>query len=58
MGPTYVAQHPDQTTDVRCQRLMSISNADFQEIDLNHDDPMVITVEIAEYAVMKTLVDQ
>ena len=30
----------------------------FKEIDPDHDDPMVITVEITEYTVMKTLVDQ
>ncbi|XP_068461731.1 uncharacterized protein [Phaseolus vulgaris] len=37
---------------------MLFTDEDFQEIDPDHDDPMVITVEIAEYAVMKTLVDQ
>ena len=37
---------------------MLFTDEDFQEIDLDHDDPMVITVEIAEYAVMKTLVEQ
>jgi len=36
---------------------MLFTNEDFQEIDPDHDDSMVITVEIAEYAVMKTLVD-
>jgi len=34
------------------------TDEDFQEIDPDHDDPMVITVEITKYAVMKTLVDQ
>jgi len=37
---------------------MLFTDEDFQEIDPDHDDLMVITVEIAEYAVMKTLVDQ
>ncbi|XP_068483323.1 uncharacterized protein [Phaseolus vulgaris] len=37
---------------------MLFTDEDFQEIDPDHDGPMVITVEIAEYAVMKTLVDQ
>ena len=37
---------------------MLFTDEDFQEIDPDHDVPMVITIEIAEYAVMKTLVDQ
>ncbi|XP_068482612.1 uncharacterized protein [Phaseolus vulgaris] len=37
---------------------MLFTDEDFQDIDPDHDDPMVITVEIAEYAIMKTLVDQ
>ena len=37
---------------------MLFTDEDFQEIDLEQDDLMVITVEIVEYAVMKTLVDQ
>ncbi len=37
---------------------MLFTDEDFQKIDPDHDDPMVITVEIAKYAVMKTLVDQ
>ena len=37
---------------------MLFTDEDFQEIDPDHDDPMVITIEIAMYAVMKTLVDQ
>jgi len=37
---------------------MLFTYEDFQEIDPDHDDPRVITVEIAEYAIMKTLVDQ
>jgi len=37
---------------------MLFTDEDFQEIDPDHDDPMVITIEIAKYAVMKTLVDQ
>ncbi|XP_068466501.1 uncharacterized protein [Phaseolus vulgaris] len=37
---------------------MFFTDEDFQEIDPDHDDPIVITIEIAEYVVMKTLVDQ
>jgi len=37
---------------------MFFTDEDFQEIDPESDDPMVITVEIAEYVVRKTLVDQ
>jgi len=34
---------------------MFFTDEDFQEIDPDHDDPMVITIEIVEYVVMKTL---
>jgi len=34
------------------------TNKDFQAIHPEQDNPMVITVEIAKYAIMKTLVDQ
>jgi len=37
---------------------MLFTDDDFQEIDPEQDDLMVITVEISEYVVMKTLVDQ
>jgi len=37
---------------------MLYTNEDFQDIDPEQDDPMVIMVEITEYVVMKTLVDQ
>jgi len=37
---------------------MLFTDEDFQDIDPDQRDPMVITVEISEYAVMKTLVDQ
>jgi len=37
---------------------MLFTDEDFHEIDPDHDDPMAITVEITEYAIMKTLVDQ
>jgi len=33
-------------------------DADIKGIDPTQDDPMVITVEIENFAVMKTLVDQ
>ena len=36
---------------------MFFTDEDFQEIDPKQDDPMVITVEIVEYVVMKTIVD-
>jgi len=36
---------------------ITFTNEDFQTIDPDQDDPMVITVEIVEYIVMKTLVD-
>jgi len=38
--------------------LILFTDEDFQEIDHDHDDPMVIIVEITEYAVMEILVDQ
>ena len=31
---------------------------DFQTIDPDQNDPMVVTIEISDYAIMKTLVDQ
>jgi len=34
------------------------TNKDFQAIHPEQDNPMVITAEIAKYAIMKTLVDQ
>jgi len=37
---------------------MFFTDEDFQDIDPKQDDLMVIMVEITEYAVMKTLVDQ
>ncbi|XP_068479118.1 uncharacterized protein [Phaseolus vulgaris] len=37
---------------------MLFTDEDFQDIDPDQRDPMVITIEIARYAVMKTLVDQ
>jgi len=37
---------------------MLFIDEDFQEIDPEQEDLMVITVEIAKYVVMKTLVDQ
>jgi len=42
------------------RRMPSITfiDADIKGIDPTQDDPMVITVEIENFAVMKTLVDQ
>jgi len=37
---------------------ITFTSKDFQNIDPNQDDPMVITVEVAGFVVMKTLVDQ
>ena len=37
---------------------ITFTNADFKGIDPFQDDPMVITVEIENFSVMKTLVDQ
>jgi len=33
-------------------------NEDFQGINLKQDDPMVITIKVANFVVMKTLVEQ
>jgi len=33
-------------------------NDDFKEVDPTHDDPMVIVVEVDNFTIMKTLVDQ
>jgi len=37
---------------------ITFTDADFKGIDLAQDDSMVITIEIENFAVMKTLVDQ
>jgi len=37
---------------------ITFTDADFKGIDPTQDDPMVITVEIENFAVMKMLVDQ
>ena len=37
---------------------MVFTHEDFRRIDPEQDDPMMITVEIEEYTVMKTLVDR
>jgi len=34
------------------------TDADFKIIDSKHDDPMVATIEVANFVVMKTLIDQ
>jgi len=31
---------------------------DFQDIDPNQNDPMVITIEVEDFVVMNTLIDQ
>jgi len=37
---------------------ITFTDEDFHQIDPNQDDPMVITVEVFDFTVMKTLVDQ
>jgi len=37
---------------------ITFTNADFRGIDPTQDDPMVITVEIENFVIRKTLVDQ
>jgi len=36
----------------------TFSDEDFQDIDLEQNNPMVIMIEVANFVVMKTLVDQ
>lgn len=38
--------------------LISFTDADFKAIDSTQDNPMVITIEIENFAMMKTPVDQ
>jgi len=42
----------------RSMPTITFTDEDFQDIDLNQDDPMVITIEIEDFVVMKTLVNQ
>jgi len=37
---------------------ITFTNADFKGVDLCQDDPMVITVQIKNFSVIKTLIDQ
>jgi len=37
---------------------MLFTNADFRNINRRHDDPMVVTIEVANFVIMKTLIDQ
>jgi len=37
---------------------MFFTNADFRYINPRHDDPMVVTIEVANFVIMKTLIDQ
>jgi len=37
---------------------MLFTNADFRNINPRHDDPMVVTIEVANFVIMKTLIDQ
>jgi len=36
---------------------ITFTNGDFQNIDANQDDRVVITIEVADFAIMKMLVD-
>jgi len=37
---------------------ITFTNQDFEGIDPDQDDPMIIMVDVAKYVVKKTLVDQ
>jgi len=37
---------------------MLFTNSDFRNINLKHDDPMVVTIEVANFVIMKILIDQ
>ena len=37
---------------------MLCTNADFRNINPRHDDPMVVTIEVANFIIMKNLIDQ
>jgi len=36
---------------------ITFTDEDFRGINTDHDNPMVITIEVANYTTMKTLVD-
>jgi len=42
----------------RSMLTITFTNKDSKDIDPNQDDPTVITIEIEDFVVMKTLVDQ
>jgi len=52
------AVHHVYTRMARSMSPITFTDRDFKAIDPKQDDPMVITVTIDEFAVMKTLVDQ
>jgi len=37
---------------------MLFTNADFRNINPRPDEPMVVTIEVANFVIMKTLIDQ
>jgi len=37
---------------------MLFINADFRNINPRHDEPMMVTIEVANFVIMKTLIDQ
>ena len=43
---------------VRSMPPITFTDEDFKALDLDHDDPMVISIEVAEYGIGKVLVDQ
>jgi len=49
------------TIEIKLKRSMPtmyVTDKDFRGIDPEHDDPMVIKIEVANFVVMKTLFDQ
>jgi len=52
------AMHHVHTRMARSMPPITFTDRDFKAIDPKQGDPMVITVAIDEFAVMKTLVDQ
>ncbi|XP_068466361.1 uncharacterized protein [Phaseolus vulgaris] len=42
----------------RSMPLILLKDADFRTIDPKHDDPMVVTIKVANFVVIKMLIDQ
>jgi len=43
---------------MRSMHPITFTDEDFKALDPDHDDPMVISIEVAEYGIGKVLVDQ